>query len=174
MKNTIYLAGVLALALGMSACSKKDDSKKDADKAAAEMFNKPVAIDPGTYVSAIDCGDKAKNEKLPKLSMIFKFKEDGTYTENVVNLDKACTEDCDFTVEGTYKATESTFTFNQTKVTSSDGTKVVQANETKVFSVLGYSSYLPGDMGSKGQIILQDNETDNACGGKLLWAMVKN
>jgi hypothetical protein len=64
--------------------------------------------------------------------------------------------------------------FHQSKLVLTDGTKMDSGAETKIFSVLGYSSYLPSELANLSQIILQDNQPDNVCGGKVMFTLMKN
>ncbi|MBK7962033.1 MAG: hypothetical protein IPK04_13035 [Bdellovibrionales bacterium] len=81
MKNSFYAVGVLALALGMVACSKNDGDSKGSDNGAADQNNLdlPIAIAPGSYVAGFRCNELSKNESLPKALTVVHFKEDGSY-----------------------------------------------------------------------------------------------
>jgi len=165
MTRLAFAFGTFALVVSLSACKKSDESEKDAKRAAAEIMNKPVSIDAGPYQLAIDCLDKDKNAKLPKIQVSYDFQADGSYTEYVKNLDSGCLQDCEFVVYGTYIATATKFTFNQQASTATDGSsRIVTASKT--LSVFGYVQ-------EKGQIILQDDKTDNACNGDLLFVLAK-
>ncbi|MBK9321828.1 MAG: hypothetical protein IPM97_02530 [Bdellovibrionaceae bacterium] len=57
--------------------------------------------------------DKENTAKFLKVEIIYTFKADGTYVENVKVLDGSCEGECGEVVTGTYSATEGSFTLNQ-------------------------------------------------------------
>ena len=165
MKVSGCLLATLALSLSLAACTKYD-SDKEADKTVQKILNEPLGFEPGAYQVSTTCGESGKDSSLPKMNMTYNFRADGSYIEDVKVLEPDCAPNCEFVVTGTYKATKTKFVFNQRSVAPKGSARFENAEERKVFDVLGY-------VRKSGQIILGDKQLDNACGGKMLWIMVK-
>ena len=168
MRNTKYVLGFLVLSLSFAACNKNESSSIEPTPVSEKAQTESLTIEPGTYEVTPACEDKEKTAFLPKVNMVFNFKEDGTYTESIKSLDYTCLSrnGCEALFEGNYKSTKTTFTFENSVLAVNDGSYAKVVVETQDFSIL---EYVP----EKGSLVLVNEQPENACDGKLTWTLVK-